>query len=563
MTDPVTGASRGFGFVRFSNETDSLRALIEMQGVYIAPLDGQSSGRPLRVCPATPKNKSPVNGSAYEAELLAKAYSGGAGGGPRGFPPGQASTYNPAGRPDPYAASQHVAALGNLPQALQLLQAQAARSRDGSPASAHGLPRDPYGSPMAPTSPHAASAAAMTSSALDPNNTTVFVGGLSSLISEDTLRTFFVPFGEIAYVKIPPGKGCGFVQFVRKVDAERAIERMQGFPIGGGRIRLSWGRSQGDKAAAAAAHAATQAAQLGQLASLAGLGGLSASQLAQLAGLSSALSAVQQQQTGSGAALPNSLGHSAELEANSALLHQLAAASVGLVNQAPGSSPTTSFADHLHYRSSTQPGLKTPGANDSRETELLRSVYAGLSPHLSSNGSHQPHQQLQSQQHPHHAPHQSGYPSLHQQINHVQQERSAADHLTSALSNMDLRREENARTYYQSGEMPSSRDGPNRGFAQQSQSPSPAQQAWQHRNGGEDPSQQHRASPHSMLKASTFAPFSPAESPVVAEATLAPESGPHNPTTGNRQSSSLSTTSSQTLQQQQQQQQQHRHPHQM
>lgn len=34
------------------------------------------------------------------------------------------------------------------------------------------------------------------------------------------------------------------MQFVRKQDAERAIEKMQGFPIGGSRIRLSWGRSQ-------------------------------------------------------------------------------------------------------------------------------------------------------------------------------------------------------------------------------------------------------------------------------------------------------------------------------
>ena len=45
-------------------------------------------------------------------------------------------------------------------------------------------------------------------------------------------------------VKVPVGKHCGFVQFVRKPDAERAIEKMQGFPIGGSRIRLSWGRSQ-------------------------------------------------------------------------------------------------------------------------------------------------------------------------------------------------------------------------------------------------------------------------------------------------------------------------------
>lgn len=36
----------------------------------------------------------------------------------------------------------------------------------------------------------------------DPYNTTVFVGGLSPLISEDTLRTFFAPFGDIHYVRL-------------------------------------------------------------------------------------------------------------------------------------------------------------------------------------------------------------------------------------------------------------------------------------------------------------------------------------------------------------------------
>lgn len=36
----------------------------------------------------------------------------------------------------------------------------------------------------------------------DPYNTTVFVGGLSPLISEETLRTFFAPFGDIHYVRL-------------------------------------------------------------------------------------------------------------------------------------------------------------------------------------------------------------------------------------------------------------------------------------------------------------------------------------------------------------------------
>lgn len=77
----------------------------------------------------------------------------------------------------------------------------------------------------------------------DPNNTTVFIGGLSGRVTEDDLRAFFQPFGTIVYVKIPAGKGCGFVQYVDRISAETAIAKMQGFPMGGSRIRLSWGRS--------------------------------------------------------------------------------------------------------------------------------------------------------------------------------------------------------------------------------------------------------------------------------------------------------------------------------
>ena len=35
-------------------------------------------------------------------------------------------------------------------------------------------------------------------------------------------------FGDIIYVKIPAGKGCGFVQFVLRTAAERAMTTMNG-----------------------------------------------------------------------------------------------------------------------------------------------------------------------------------------------------------------------------------------------------------------------------------------------------------------------------------------------
>ncbi|KAJ1569778.1 hypothetical protein HK096_001785 [Nowakowskiella sp. JEL0078] len=86
----------------------------------------------------------------------------------------------------------------------------------------------------------------------DPNNTTVFVGGLSSSVNEEELKTsvlppYFQPFGEISSVKIPAGKGCGFVQFVHRQSAEIAIQQMNNYVIGGARVRLSWGRTQTDK----------------------------------------------------------------------------------------------------------------------------------------------------------------------------------------------------------------------------------------------------------------------------------------------------------------------------
>jgi len=40
----------------------------------------------------------------------------------------------------------------------------------------------------------------------------IFVGGLDSDISDEDLRQPFLQFGDVISVKIPVGKGCGFVQ---------------------------------------------------------------------------------------------------------------------------------------------------------------------------------------------------------------------------------------------------------------------------------------------------------------------------------------------------------------
>ncbi|XP_062187083.1 RNA-binding protein L-like [Phragmites australis] len=86
----------------------------------------------------------------------------------------------------------------------------------------------------------------------DPNNTTVFVGGLDSNVNEEYLRQVFTPYGEIGYVKIPVGKRCGFVQFTSRSSAEEAIHMPNGSQIGGQKVRLSWCRSPKNKKGSAA-----------------------------------------------------------------------------------------------------------------------------------------------------------------------------------------------------------------------------------------------------------------------------------------------------------------------
>ncbi|THG97482.1 hypothetical protein EW026_g4522 [Hermanssonia centrifuga] len=323
MLDPVTGVSRGYGFVRFTDESDQQRALIEMHGLYCL-------SRPMRISPATAKFK-PVPGMAgldfsqmpFPAAMspvpnmpeqlqhhqpqqpmnvappvpttksvstpLASTLGSNASLGSSAAlssTTGSASSLSAATSLSSTTTANSSSTLPSVPSddLLKTLQHSGSSAHSGSsnansnvPSSiSAGLAQQTQDQLMAQrynipeeSWKHHAQARAILSNLIGPNgeqltssdpyNTTVFVGGLSPLISEETLRTFFAPFGEIHYVKVPVGKHCGFVQFVRKPDAERAIEKMQGFPIGGSRIRLSWGRSQ-YKAAQAAAQAAQAAA---------------------------------------------------------------------------------------------------------------------------------------------------------------------------------------------------------------------------------------------------------------------------------------------------------------
>lgn len=154
VMDRLTNRSKGYGFVKFTDEAEHMRAMTEMNGVLC-------STRPMRVGPAA--NKKPTGSQQY-----------------------QKATYP---------------------------------SADAYPGET------------------------------DPNNTTIFVGGLDDSVTDDYLRQVFGRFGDLIHVKIPPGKRCGFVQFADRATAEQALSALNGSQLGGHTIRLSWGRSSGNKQA--------------------------------------------------------------------------------------------------------------------------------------------------------------------------------------------------------------------------------------------------------------------------------------------------------------------------
>jgi len=285
MTDPSSGLSRGYGFVRFGEESDMQRAL----SIGLNPNSGLLlHGRTIRISEATGgANGTPglLDGAGgFKDRERARTRTASESNGlnataPGYFPPypsqQQQQDYNPSNGPSDYNSSPYPAPFSPTmplsPNALQFgppagnsnngplspsLRGPLSPSLGGGGGRENGPVRQPIPAGAVPPGG-------------DPNNTTVFVGGLPACISEETLKvcfasssrsqiisltigpseqSFFQHFGEITYCKIPTGKGCGFVQFVKRQDAELAIAKMNDFPIHGkSRIRLSWGRSQGDK----------------------------------------------------------------------------------------------------------------------------------------------------------------------------------------------------------------------------------------------------------------------------------------------------------------------------
>ncbi|XP_024538668.1 polyadenylate-binding protein RBP47B' isoform X6 [Selaginella moellendorffii] len=185
VIDAVTGRSKGYGFVRFADENERARAMSEMNGVYC-------SSRPMRISAATPKKAMAAGLTTVTAATIV---------------------------PQPTIASPFKAATTTTTPTYQTM-----------PYSITPPPSLSIQSQVLPPDS-------------DPTNTTIFVGGLDLNITEEEVKQTFSQIGELVSVKIPPGKGCAFVQYAQRNSAEDALQRLHGTVIGQQAIRLSWGRS--------------------------------------------------------------------------------------------------------------------------------------------------------------------------------------------------------------------------------------------------------------------------------------------------------------------------------
>ncbi|KAK2949122.1 putative Polyadenylate-binding protein [Blattamonas nauphoetae] len=158
LTDPETGKSKLYGFVRFYTEPDFKRALEEMNGQLCL-------GQPMQVHIASNTKR------LYETTQ----YSG-------------------------FGPANQVSADG--------------RMGDGTGGVADCPPNE---------------------------NTVIFVGTIDGSVDEYQLRMIFNEFGQIPFVRIPPGKGCAFIQYMTRESAEKAIEIANGTMVGTNRVRVSWG----------------------------------------------------------------------------------------------------------------------------------------------------------------------------------------------------------------------------------------------------------------------------------------------------------------------------------
>lgn len=79
----------------------------------------------------------------------------------------------------------------------------------------------------------------------DKTITTLYIGNIGTLTEQD-LRDHFYQYGEVRSLSLVPKQQCAFVQYTTRAAAENAAEKtFNKLILGGRRLTIKWGRSQG------------------------------------------------------------------------------------------------------------------------------------------------------------------------------------------------------------------------------------------------------------------------------------------------------------------------------
>lgn len=215
MYDPNTGRSRGYGFASFGDEADARRALSTLNGEWLG-------SRPLRINWANQKTthhrRPPGNSNSNSVNSPAPHYGGNA-------PPMR----SPDGS---YGGGQNVASNTNGNNLYDL-----------SGMSLHQAPQ-----PIMTYEQVSASS--------PPHNTTVYIGNLHPMTTQEDIAALFSNISFVREVRIQSERGYGFAVLDSHEAATTAICQLgtaaggPGIQLHGRVLRLSWGRDRNEGAVA-------------------------------------------------------------------------------------------------------------------------------------------------------------------------------------------------------------------------------------------------------------------------------------------------------------------------
>ncbi|KAL5021721.1 hypothetical protein ScPMuIL_000876 [Solemya velum] len=79
-----------------------------------------------------------------------------------------------------------------------------------------------------------------------PTNCTVYCGGISQGLTEELMKSTFMPYGTIQEIRVFKDKGYAFIRFATKDSAAQAICGVHGSTVMDQQVKCSWGKESND-----------------------------------------------------------------------------------------------------------------------------------------------------------------------------------------------------------------------------------------------------------------------------------------------------------------------------